>query len=468
MSSSSATSVRKFAVPSILPTEGGEVEEEGNYPGAMTTRPSWRGLHGDQYFREVSPFSLSLLRSLSSGNALSQPDEDRSRLRPDLGGNSIGWRLEKQPMSEEAKPFGFSRLLPDRFASPRLTSEASLSCLPMSDEPAPPDGTLFKSSAPAGWESGGSGDHCCATGAEDREESAAASPLPPPSENEDSAQKSDSTPQGTIVSEKDALPCRLQNGSSVNSEATKDPASADGSPEEQDVAGKEEILTDQLQQQKEEAVLQVTKYSAPQGPGDIIMIQSEYTGAVDILSAELETTDLLSEQKKVRPPPLIPPTTWTNSKIREFKTKMAKEKNARMLVKRGEVLTVRVPTHPDGKRVCWEFATEDYDIGFGVYFDWTPITSTAITVQVSESSDEEDEEEEFEGPIPVGDVEKGSKSYLRNRYGEIMPVYRRDSHHEVQIGSHDYPGEGIYLLKFDNSYSLLRNKILFFHVYYTS
>uniref|UniRef100_A0A8C6YFS0 Transmembrane p24 trafficking protein family member 8 n=1 Tax=Naja naja TaxID=35670 RepID=A0A8C6YFS0_NAJNA len=192
----------------------------------------------------------------------------------------------------------------------------------------------------------------------------------------------------------------------------------------------------------------VTKNSAPQGPGDIIMIQSEYTGAVDILSAELETTDLLSEQKKVRPPPLIPPTTWTNSKIREFKTKMAKEKNARI--------------------VCWEFATEDYDIGFGVYFDWTPITSTAITVQVSESSDEEDEEEEFEGPIPVGDVEKGAKSYLRNRYGEIMPVYRRDSHQEVQIGSHDYPGEGIYMLKFDNSYSLLRNKILFFHVYYTT
>lgn len=74
----------------------------------------------------------------------------------------------------------------------------------------------------------------------------------------------------------------------------------------------------------------------------------------------------------------------------------------------------------------------------------------------------------FSAPIPVGDVERGSKSYLRNRYGEIMPVYRRDSHREVQIGSHDYPGEGIYLLKFDNSYSLLRNKILFFHVYYTS
>lgn len=72
------------------------------------------------------------------------------------------------------------------------------------------------------------------------------------------------------------------------------------------------------------------------------------------------------------------------------------------------------------------------------------------------------------GLAPVGDVERGSKSYLRNRYGEIMPVYRRNSHREVQAGSHEYPGEGIYLLKFDNSYSLLRNKTLFFHVYYTS
>ncbi|XP_019374288.1 PREDICTED: protein TMED8 isoform X3 [Gavialis gangeticus] len=214
-----------------------------------------------------------------------------------------------------------------------------------------------------------------------------------------------------------------------------------------------------------EAIVQMTNYRVLQGPGDIVMIQSEHTGAVDILSAELETADLLAQ-----PPPLAPASTWTTCKMKEFKTKMGKEKNGRMVVKRGEVVTVRVPTHPDGKRVCWEFATDDYDIGFGVYFDWTPVTSTAITVQVSESSDEEDEEEEeeIEGLTPVGDVERGSKSYLRNRYGEIMPVYRRDSHRDVQAGSHDYPGEGIYLLKFDNSYSLLRNKILFFHIYYTS
>ncbi|XP_030414893.1 protein TMED8 isoform X1 [Gopherus evgoodei] len=322
------------------------------------------------------------------------------------------------------------------------------------------------------------------------------SPPVPPSEtpeNEDSTPKPESASQTVASSVSEASQCRPPIGSPVNVHAAEYSRKGDGTSEDQDVARQGEKLADQIQPPREhfgksaavhvlsggrsgalqldsEAVVRMTKYRAPQGPGDIVMIQSEHTGAVDVLSAELETTDLLDEQRKAQPPPLAPPSTWTTCKIREFKAKMGKEKNAQMVVKRGEVVTVRVPTHPNGKRVCWEFATDDYDIGFGVYFDWTPVTSTAITVQVSESSDEEDEEEEdeIEGLTPVGDVERGSKSYLRNRYGEIMPVYRRDSHRDVQAGTHDYPGEGIYLLKFDNSYSLLRNKTLFFHVYYTS
>ncbi|XP_006884710.1 PREDICTED: protein TMED8 [Elephantulus edwardii] len=215
----------------------------------------------------------------------------------------------------------------------------------------------------------------------------------------------------------------------------------------------------------------MARHQVPQRSGDIVMIQSEHTGAIDILSADLESADLLGDHRKVSPPLMAPPCTWTFAKMKEFKSKLGKDKNSHLVVKRGEVVTIRVPTHPEGKRVCWEFATDDYDIGFGVYFDWTPVTSTDITVQVSDSSedeDEEEEEEEIEDPVPVGDVERGSRSSLRNRYGEVMPVYRRDSHRDVQAGSHDYPGEGVYLLKFDNSYSLLRNKTLYFHVYYTS
>ena len=50
---------------------------------------------------------------------------------------------------------------------------------------------------------------------------------------------------------------------------------------------------------------------------------------------------------------------------------------------------------------------------------------------------------------------------------EIVPVYRRECHTEVQAGSHRYPGRGVYLLKFDNSYSLWRSKTLYYRVYYT-
>ena len=48
----------------------------------------------------------------------------------------------------------------------------------------------------------------------------------------------------------------------------------------------------------QEAVVRITNYHVPQGAGDIVMIQSDHTGAVDILSAELETADLLGEQRK--------------------------------------------------------------------------------------------------------------------------------------------------------------------------
>ncbi|XP_027493855.1 protein TMED8 isoform X2 [Corapipo altera] len=249
-----------------------------------------------------------------------------------------------------------------------------------------------------------------------------------PAENEDSAQKTEPADQLVDSLESSTSQSGSQIGSHLSAGTTEDSKEEADTLEDQEVAELEEKLPDKIHSLKKEAGVWVTNYHVPQGVGDIVMIQSDHTGAVDILSAELETADLLGEQRKAQPPPLAAPTMWTTEKMKEFKAKMGKEKNGRMVVKRGEVVTV------------------------------------------SESSDEEDEEEdeEIEGLSPAGDVERGSKSYLRNRYGEIVPVYRRNSHQEVQAGSHEYPGEGIYLLKFDNSYSLLRNKTLFFHVYYMS
>ena len=70
-----------------------------------------------------------------------------------------------------------------------------------------------------------------------------------------------------------------------------------------------------------------------------------------------------------------------------------------------------------------------------------------------------------------GDVERGSNKAAKDANkpptDEIIPVYRRDCHEEVYCGSHMYPGRGVYLLKFDNSYSLWRSKTLYYRVYYT-
>ncbi|XP_028293946.1 protein TMED8 [Gouania willdenowi] len=175
-----------------------------------------------------------------------------------------------------------------------------------------------------------------------------------------------------------------------------------------------------------------------------------------------------STEMKAQMPPLDPPATWTSAALKELKAKLRADKDSVVTVYRGDIMTVHVPTVPEAKKVCWEFATDGYDIGFGIYFDWTPVTSRSITVHISESSDDEDEEEELEGQVTNGDVEKGSKTHSNSKLAEILPVYRQDSHVSVQGGSHDFPGEGTYLIKFDNSYSLWRNKTLYYRVYYSA
>lgn len=129
--------------------------------------------------------------------------------------------------------------------------------------------------------------------------------------------------------------------------------------------------------------------------------------------------------------------------------------------------------------------------GFGVYFEFgTPITEE-VSVHVSESDEEDeeiDEEELYADETLRCDLESGGKfgflmvqmilllpylsgidlsSITKPTVMEIVPVYRRDCQTEVYAGSHSYPGKGVYLLKFDNSYSLWRSKTLYYRVYYT-
>ncbi|KAM6992461.1 Golgi resident protein GCP60 isoform 1-T1 [Tautogolabrus adspersus] len=163
------------------------------------------------------------------------------------------------------------------------------------------------------------------------------------------------------------------------------------------------------------------------------------------------------------PPVIAAPSMWTRPQIKDFKEKIRQDADSVITVGRGEVVTVRVPTHEEGSYLFWEFATDYYDIGFGVFFEWTDAASASVSVHVSESSDE-DEEEEGE---PPNEEEKAKKEAGKPQVDEIVPVYRRDCHEEVYAGSHQYPGRGVYLLKFDNSYSLWRSKSVYYRVYYT-
>ncbi|GMR58985.1 hypothetical protein PMAYCL1PPCAC_29180, partial [Pristionchus mayeri] len=182
-------------------------------------------------------------------------------------------------------------------------------------------------------------------------------------------------------------------------------------------------------------------------------------------------------------PAIAPASLWNRQDIQQFKANIKKEGSEGIIkVGHGETVTVRVPTHHEGSCIFWEFATDHYDIGFGVLFEWTVSETNQVSIHVSESDDEEDLEEEGEaaegerppvmGP-PVGDVEGGNPMKEKRRdpnkphQDEIIPIYRRESHEEVYAGSHVYPGQGVYLLKFDNSYSLWRSKTLYYRVYYS-
>ncbi|XP_013139892.1 PREDICTED: Golgi resident protein GCP60 [Papilio polytes] len=167
---------------------------------------------------------------------------------------------------------------------------------------------------------------------------------------------------------------------------------------------------------------------------------------------------------------------WTRGEVAAFK-QSACAGGGRLAVGQGETVTVRVPTHRRARCLCWEFATDNYDIGFGLYFEWSKSPTNEVTVHVSESDEEEEidddgyGDEEFTIQEHSSDPELGGERRAaalgRPPVSLVVPIYRRDCHTEVYAGSHTYPGEGVYLLKFDNTYSLWRSKTLYYKVYYT-
>ena len=86
---------------------------------------------------------------------------------------------------------------------------------------------------------------------------------------------------------------------------------------------------------------------------------------------------------------------WTKKEIVAFKDSIRQEGgDAIIKVGHGETVTVRVPTHHEGNALFWEFATDSYDIAFGLFFEWTDTEETEVSVHISDSEDEDLDEEE--------------------------------------------------------------------------
>lgn len=279
---------------------------------------------------------------------------------------------------------------------------------------------------------------------------------------------------------------------------------------------KEEIQRRKLQDAlNEQTFYQFKEYAEKQFPGNpdqqavlIKQLQNEhYHQYLQQLQSQLQNVDLDADPKsfsKEQETSLIeekdhcdsdnesdefavvqPANMWTRSDIKEFKMDVTKEKGDGVIrINHGDCVTVRVPTLEGGSSLFWEFATDNYDVGFGVYFEWKRPTTTEVTVHVSESDDELDDNELGENDedeeITCGNLDdlecggqdsnvplKPSSMLDRPPLSIIVPVYRRECHNEVYCGSHQYPGEGTYLLKFDNSFSLWRSKTLYYRIFYT-
>lgn len=211
--------------------------------------------------------------------------------------------------------------------------------------------------------------------------------------------------------------------------------------------------------------------------------------AIDGSTTEPDQTVLENSQ----PSPLLlqPAQLWTRDNIVEFKAAVLADQSASgaggesgggtsvLRVAHGETVSVQVPTLSDGARLHWEFATDSYDLGFGVMFEWRACDDDRVTIHVSES-DEDDDDDDLDDDDAVVAADEGQSGYDEERAARanrsvekpptscVIPIYRRDCHKLVYAGSHTYPSaEGMYVLKFDNSYSLWRSKTLYFRVFYS-
>lgn len=111
----------------------------------------------------------------------------------------------------------------------------------------------------------------------------------------------------------------------------------------------------------------------------------------DSANCDGATADCDSDNASNDYPVINPASMWTRPDIQLFKQEVSSGKGDGVIrIGHGDTVTVRVPTHDGGNCLFWEFATDSYDIGFGVYFEWGKSVTTEVSVHISESDDDED------------------------------------------------------------------------------
>ena len=75
-------------------------------------------------------------------------------------------------------------------------------------------------------------------------------------------------------------------------------------------------------------------------------------------------------------------------------------------------MTVRVPTHKDGKSLYWEFATDGYDVGFGLFFEWVEAEDTQV-YRYNKPGRTEDTQVYRYIPIHTDTLNQGGRRILR-------------------------------------------------------
>ncbi|KAI6649467.1 hypothetical protein LOD99_11832 [Oopsacas minuta] len=145
--------------------------------------------------------------------------------------------------------------------------------------------------------------------------------------------------------------------------------------------------------------------------------------------------------REIEVPGVQPGYLWCKrSEAAEFIRSIRELPDSRVLISPGESITIKAPVYPDVNTLFWEFATERYDIGFGAELEVCTDTDT------SSPSDQ-------------------------TEFTEIIPKERRLCCEDVIVGCHraispsELKGQRTYYLRFDNKYSLLTSKVLYYKVY---